>query len=235
MAFKFKQFAIDDSDCAMKVGTDSVLLGSWLCLNDDELVLDIGTGCGILALMAAQESSASIVALDIDHKAYIQAQANVNSSVWSNRIKCIHSSIQDYSINYNGNLFDHVITNPPYFTNSLKSPVEGRNKARHNDDLPFDSLIDSVYSLLKDGGRLSIVLPFDVNVSFINQCTLKGFSVKRQLTVKPRIDKTPNRILLELVKGNGDDLEIGELSIRDEKGHYTSSYKALTSKYYLNF
>lgn len=235
MAFNFKQFAIDDSECAMKVGTDSVLLGSWLNLSHCENILDIGTGCGILALMAAQESTASIVALELDSKAFNQADKNIRNSPWSNRIACINSSIQDYSISSVKEAFDHVITNPPYFSNSLKSPVDSRNKARHNDDLPFDVLVESVNLLLRKDGKLSVVLPLEAAPSFVNLCIINGFNINRQLDIKPKIDKPSNRILLEFIKGKCLDKQSDELSIRDEQSNYTSEYKSLTKGFYLNF
>lgn len=235
MAFNFKQFAIEDSECAMKVGTDSVLLGSWLNLSNSERILDIGTGCGILALMAAQESTASIIALELDINAFYQADENVRNSPWSNRIACINSSIQDYSISATKESFDHIITNPPYFSNSLKSPVDGRNKARHNDDLPFDVLVQSVNVLLMQDGKFSIVLPHEVAPSFVNLCNSNGFNISRQLNIRPRVGKDTNRVLLEFIIGECFDKQIDELSIRDEHGHYTDAYKSLTKKYYLNF
>lgn len=247
MAFHFKEFSVDDSACAMKVGTDSVLLGAWADFAGCSNILDIGTGCGLLALMAAQESNAVITAIDIDEDACRQAEKNFSESPWSDRLLCIPQGLEEFTISRlasRKDAFDHLITNPPYFINSLKSPDTGRNTARHNDGLPLKSLVEFSSLLLKDSGKLSVIFPFadsPLLISLDKECSL---SLSRQLIISPKEGKEPNRILLEFQKGpveSQDADAISEvqgklttLTIRDSHGKYTQEYINLTERFYLN-
>lgn len=236
MAFRFKQFSVNDSSCAMKVGTDSVLLGAWADYNDNASILDVGTGCGLLALMAAQESEAVVTAIDIDADACRQASENFGNSPWNNRFRCIHLGLEEFTKSHLSNhdqLFDHIITNPPYFINSLKSPDTGRNTARHNDELPLKTLVELSSQLLKDSRKFSIVFPFAESSLLISFATDNALNLSRQLTIIPKQGKDPNRILLEFTKGPVESHETRELAIRDEKGHYTEEYVEMTEKFYL--
>lgn len=236
MPFRFKQFSVDDSLCAMKIGTDSVLLGAWAATNNAKKILDIGTGCGLLALMCAQRSDALITAIDIDVNASKQAENNFKDSPWSDRLHCIHLSLKEFTqiqVVKETHLFDHIITNPPYFINSLKSPDTGRNTARHNDDLPFESLIEDSSQLLEPNGKLSIIIPFSENVPFETLAHEYELSVSRKLIILPKIGKEPNRILMEFTKGITIQAETAQLSIRDSHGNYTKEYLNLTEQFYL--
>ena len=142
-SFEFKQFTIKQDKCAMKVGTDAVLLGSWATANGSHLILDVGTGTGIIAMMLAQKTIAHIDAIDIDELACIQAAQNVSESKFFGRVEVMHTSLQQYVKNAQKK-YDLIITNPPYFEQSLKSSDEQRSCARHADVLPFDELIDGV-------------------------------------------------------------------------------------------
>jgi len=268
MPFRFKQFSVDDADCAMKVGTDSVMLGAWANFNNCNAVLDIGTGCGILALMAAQECSAQITALDIDAEACARASDNFRLSPWSNRLTCLHSGLMDYagllhqqygrtteSRNITGpesvevhtgnnfckstprdhSAFDHIITNPPYFTDSLKSPEAAKNIARHNDVLPLEQLVKAAQKLLKESGKLSLILPFMAKDEIRMLCSDNYLFLSRQLLIVPKTGKPANRILMEFVKSPFFNPETRELTIRNMNGNYTAEYIALTQKFYLNF
>lgn len=234
MSFKFKQFTIDDSDCAMKVGTDSVLLGSWMNVTHANVLLDIGTGCGILALMAAQQSMSMITAIDIDQAACSQAFENFKNSRWVDRINCLNQSIQTFAPNHKKR-FDHIITNPPFFSNSLKSPVIDRNTARHNDELPFETLVMKVATMLVKDGKFSIILPFNDYEVFTGICATHSLWPSRQLFVFPKQGKPVNRVLMEFTNTNQSVMDARELVIRLENNEYTSEYKNLTSEFYLNF
>lgn len=261
MPFQFKQFSIDDSGCAMKVGTDSVLLGAWIDFKGSLQILDIGTGSGLLALMAAQESKAVITAIDIDEACYLQAIDNFNACPWSDRLKCMHSSLGEFTnaflqqdpseiplviapevdflnINlHNGvdGLYDHIISNPPWFTKSLKSGDYSRNRARHNDDLPPEEMIRCVTKLLADGGRYSLVLPFSDKEYLVTLAKASGLFPSRETIIIPRSGKAPNRCLLEFTKGIRSELNVSTLTIRDAEGNYTPEYQKLTGRFYLNF
>lgn len=230
MAFRFKQFSVDDSMCAMKVGTDSVLLGAWADFTDADTILDIGTGCGILALMAVQKSNAKITAIDNDEDACRQAGNNFLASQWGDRLKCMHTPLEHFI----GQDFDHIITNPPYFINSLKSPDNRRNKSRHTDELPLNVLVKHSASLLSENGKLSIVFPFPESRILISSATEEGLNLSRKMTVIPKDGKATNRMLLEFRKGNVVSCREEELIIRDKAGHYTKDYISLTADFYLH-
>lgn len=237
MAFRFKQFSVDDSGCAMKVGTDSVLLGAWADYTANTRILDIGTGCGLLALIAAQESNAIVTAIDIEETACRKAAENFRQSPWPARLQCIHQGLQEFTHNRivsKAVPFDHIITNPPYFINSLKSPDTGRNTARHTDGLPLETLIKLSSLLLADYGKLSKVFPFSESSLLISLAADHSLNLSRLLIIIPKLGKEPNRILLELTKGSVETVETAELAIRDEKGHYTEEYIGLTERFYLH-
>ncbi len=244
MAFKFKKFAVEDSDCAMKVGTDSVLLGAWINYTSSANILDVGTGCGLLALIAAQNTNATVTGIEIEFKAYCQAKQNFANSSWSNRLTCINHDFRTFASEYYQQMlevkaegsscgFDLIISNPPYFTNSLKSSITSRNTARHNSVLPINELIHSAKLLLKKNGRLNIVFPVPDYEQLDLICIEEGLAATRKTFVIPCKGKKPNRVLLEYSIGNVSDIEISELAIRDENGFYTNDYLRLTNPYYL--
>lgn len=237
MPFHFKQFSIDDSKCAMKVGTDSVLLGSWADLNGASHILDIGTGSGLIAIMAAQRSNAIITAIDIDKDCYLQASDNFSNSAWSERLFCIHAGLADFvkSDIVNDTHYDHIISNPPWFTQSLKSDNHSRNRARHNDDLPPEELIHSAASLLTEKGRFSLIIPFSDKDYITNLSQSNGLFPSRELIVIPRFGKSPNRVLIEFIKGLRTETDTQTLTIRDALGNYTPEYCHLTTEFYLNW
>lgn len=133
-SFQFKEFTVFHDKCAMKVGTDGVLLGAWTECDNCKDMLDIGTGCGLIALMLAQKSAAFIDAIEIDNTAAIQAADNFKNSKWSNRLTIIHKSLQVHA-NSTSKKYDLIVSNPPFFENSLKTPLASRNIARHNEHL----------------------------------------------------------------------------------------------------
>ncbi|MFM2293328.1 MAG: hypothetical protein RIS29_3141, partial [Bacteroidota bacterium] len=149
--FRFKQFTVFHDRCAMKVGIDGVLLGCWTNVADTSMVLDIGTGTGLIALMIAQRTDAHIDAIDIDEGAFEQAMINVQASPWSSRLNVVLSSLQDF---VSDKKYDLIVSNPPYFINSLKNPDEQRTTARHTDSLTHEELIDQCIPKLTEGGRI---------------------------------------------------------------------------------
>lgn len=234
MSFRFKQFSVVDDECTMKVGTDSVLLGAWAKLPSNGNMLDVGTGCGLLALMVAQRSNALITAIDIDKPSVKQAQENFTNSPWSSRIKASVAAYQDFALSA-PDTFDLIITNPPYFVNSLKAPHAPRSNARHNDGLPFAELAALSFQLLQQSGRLCLILPVNEAELFKEKALDCGFHLTRQLSVTPVENKPPNRLLMEFSKSPADKVTAESLTIRNENGSYTNDYKEMTSAFYLDF
>lgn len=236
--FQFKQFTIDQSLCAMKVGTDGVTLGAVADVEQAKRVLDIGCGTGLLCLMTAQRNeSAEIVGIDIDEDAVRGATQNVEASKWSGRITIVGKSLQEF-IATAPSTFDKIITNPPYFEDSLKAPKASRTLARHTDSLPFTELASSVSTLLSDDGSLSIILPTDAHDKFEKIAEQYGLYLRKKTLVYPKPGAEAKRTVGEFVKcrTQNAECEINELTIETEVRHqYTEDYIKLTKEFYLKF
>ena len=195
--FQFKQFLVNQDKCAMKVGTDSVLLGCLSTINDAKKCLDIGTGTGILSLMLAQRNNElQIDAIEIDEQAFLQASHNFSSSKFSNQIQVHFCALQNFEPNKK---YDLIISNPPYFIgkNNFSILDLQRAKARHDDDLPFEVLIESVMKLLNETGIFVLILPLAEANIFKVLSIEKGLFANKSVFIKPKPSKASNRIILE--------------------------------------
>lgn len=189
--FSFKQFTIHQELCAMKVGTDGVLLGGWAV--GGERILDIGCGTGVIALMMAQRYPAShVVAIDIDEGAFRQTTMNIQESPFADRVE----AYQVYLQNYFTDPFDAIVCNPPFFANQLKGPDQQRNMARHTDSLSFADLFKHAKRLLKSTGTFSLVVPDSARSEIDFQAVLNGFYPLHECAVKTTQKKAPKRFLL---------------------------------------
>ena len=227
--FSFKRFTVYHDKCAMKVGTDGVLLGAWTNVNTSQRILDIGTGSGLVALMLAQRCEASITAIDIDSEAVEQAQININASNWKNRMEVIHTDLCKYSPQ---NLFDTIVSNPPYFIDSLKCDDIQRNTARHNDTLTSEQLFENVSQMLCPEGEFSLILPFEQSESAISIAEKYGLHPTRHTRVITRPGLPPKRSLLAFKK-HLEEYIPQDLVIELERHVYSEEYIALTKEFYL--
>ena len=232
-SFKFKQFSVKNECSAMKVGTDGVLLGAWVSLSGKEkTILDVGTGTGVIALMLAQRcGSALITALDIDEPSVEEAAGNFADSPWNGRLKAIKGDFRSFE---NENQYDLIVSNPPYFINSLKAPQERRNAARHNDTLSHNDLIKGASRLLKEGGRLAVVLPSDEGDLFAGTAFESGLFLKRICRVRTKSGSLPKRCLMEFSAEKKEPLVEEEL-IMQSGAEFTPDYVSLTRDFYLAF
>ncbi len=232
--FRFKKFTVYQDKCAMKVGTDGVLLGAWANCDKSKNILDIGTGTGLISLMMAQRSKAQIDAIEIDIKACEQAQENVKKSPWKSRINIIHKSLQDFTQDENKK-YDLIVSNPPYFQNSLIAPDENRTNARHNSSLEYKDIINAANKFLTDQGSLGIILPYLEGNMFILKAVENNLFCVRQTKVLPNPGKHAKRLLLEFKKIKMPLVE-QEIIIELNKRHeYSEAYKNLTKDFYLAF
>jgi tRNA1Val (adenine37-N6)-methyltransferase len=233
-SFKFKQFAVDQNDVAMKVGTDGTLLGAWASLQSATHILDIGTGTGLIAIMAAQRSpSAQITAIDIDEDCVAQARDNASASPWTERIEVVHSALQDYQPQH---MFDHIVSNPPYFIGSQLPPDAARSTARHTATLPFDELVRGVVRLLADDGALSLILPPTEMERFRSAARGILFTT-RECHVWSTPDSGVRRIMAELRTEPPAEPPVAEKIIIEAYGRhgYSEEYIRLTQDFYLKF
>jgi len=236
--FRFRQFTVMQGGAAMKVGVDSVLLGAWACVDHATRILDVGAGTGLLALMMAQRyPGAMIDAVEIDSAACQQAIENVTNSTWSNRIRVICDDFVQY-VEQCPSRYDLIISNPPYFTASLKASDAKRNIARHNDSLPHCSLLAGSAKLLASDGVLAIVLPPSEALKFIGQAKVYGLFVKRTLHVQSLPSKPVYRTLVEFSKTSPRSCEDGpgeRLCIeKADRSALTDEYCHLTKEFYLD-
>lgn len=229
--FRFKQFTIHDDQCAMKVGTDGVLLGAWVNTDQAQTVLDIGTGSGMIALMLAQRALNTVVidAIEIESTCAQQAMQNVASSPWADRINVYHSALQDFAIN---KTYDLIVSNPPYFQNSMLPPNTSRANARHANTLPLHHLISCVRSLLADGGRLAVVLPFKEGKGFISLASIEGLYCIRECSFFSRKGKKQERWLLEFAR-EPQLTQKEELVLHGNGETWSEDYQRLTRAFYL--
>ncbi|HZK92816.1 MAG TPA: methyltransferase [Prolixibacteraceae bacterium] len=231
--FVFKQFRIEQQKAAMKVGTDGVLLGAWSPVNDDKRILDVGTGTGLIALMLAQRSEAIIDAVEIDELACEEAEFNFAHSPWNDRLKVFNTNFQKFS-DLPCEPYDLIVSNPPFFVNSLKTKNAALSVARHNDVLTFEQLAICARKLLHNTGRLCVIIPFTSCEEFRGCARLAGFYLRKQTQIIPKFGKIPKRVLLEFTVQPGYPIN-NELVILGEDGYYTEDYKTLTASYYPAF
>lgn len=232
--FTFKQFTVNQERCAMKIGTDGVLLGAWAPLiNNPNAILDIGAGTGVLSLMLAQRSTADqIDAIEIDEDAYEQCVENFETSPWGDRLFCFHAGLDEF-VDDPEDKYDLIISNPPFYAEDFKTDDSQRDMARFQDAMPFEELIEAAALLLSDNGIFSVIIPFKEEAKFVSMCKeldlfplqitrVKGTptsDIKRSLLAFTRIEQTPL---------------IDELTIEISRHQYTPEYIALTKDFYLN-
>lgn len=228
--FSFKQFTVYHDRCAMKVGTDGVMLGAWTDVSDTQYILDVGTGTGLIALMVAQRNNnSSITAIDIDVEAIEQAKENVMRSSFSSQVECLNISLQDFQQQAT-HKYDLIVSNPPFFVQSLKSPQEKRSLARHADTLPIEDLISS--QLLTDKGRISLIYPYEYKSWLLQLAEDRGLYVSRITNVYPTPRSLPKRILMEFSM-EVSSLKEGDLIVEDSRHVYSYDFTALLKDFYL--
>lgn len=215
----------------MKVGTDGVLLGGWANLEQARHILDIGTGTGVIALMAAQRNcNAQIDAIEIEEQAFTQAQENIAASPWKNRIRIEYTSLQHYSPEI---LYDCIVCNPPFFINSTKNPNASRTLARHNDTLPHKELVNHAKRLLDPNGKFHLILPITEALELMAYAQSIDFYPTHITFVHPTPCKPPKRILMELSLTQDSYYE-DNITIELGRHHYSEAYTKLTKQFYLH-
>jgi tRNA1Val (adenine37-N6)-methyltransferase len=233
MAFTFKQFHVDDDKCAMKVGTDSILLGAMTQVSQGEQILDIGCGSGLLSLMLAQriQGTGEISAVEVDEAAATQARQNIAQSPWSGTITVIQSDINQFTASHP---FDLIISNPPYFICSLLGPKEARNAARHTAGLTQQQLLKRVSALLSAHGLFWLILPIKEANQLIELSTGVGLHLQQLCTVHTVKQKPMHRYIMAFAKFACPQIVKSTIDVYDENRQYTSQFIALTQNFYLN-
>lgn len=230
--FQFKQFTINDDRCAMKVGTDGVLLGAWANVDHASRVLDVGAGCGLIALMLAQRfPQIRVTALELDAEAAEQARDNVEKSPFSSQIEVVQG---DFSL-YSSGPFDAIVSNPPFFEEDLLPPDAARANARHTSSaLNFENLVAGSVRLLVDGGTLSVIIPKNAQNRFHSICNKHGLTLLRATDVRTVVRKAPKRVMLHFAKcPNAAVAVVRDEIILMEDGKRSAAYTHLCREFYL--
>jgi tRNA1Val (adenine37-N6)-methyltransferase len=232
--FQFKQFAVEQDRCAMKIGTDGVLLGAWTPITNNPFsVLDIGTGTGIMALMLAQRSNAEqIDALEIDEEAYEQAVDNFENSPWSDRLFCFHVGLDEF-VDEPEDEYDLIVSNPPFYSEDYKTENKQRDLARFQDAMPFEDLVEAADLLLSENGVFSVIIPFKEEDRFLAIAKEYELYPTKITRVKGTATSEIKRSLLAFSRKETIGFPIDELIIETARHIYTPEYFELTKEFYL--
>ena len=229
--FRFKQFTIEDDRCAHRVGTDGVLLGAWARVEDAKRIMDIGTGSGLVALMAAQRSPlAKVLGIDVDTESVRQARENVSKSPFADRVEILEVDVRGFR---SDELYDCILCNPPFFTEDTLSPDASRARARHAELLRFSELTEAVARLLSQDGWFHVILPVNAENEFVNQCFMLGLKLVRRCYVRTVQRKVPKRVLLSFAQEGPISTGYEELLLQNPDGSRSVAYADLTRNFYL--
>lgn len=232
--FKFKHFTVFHDRCAMKVGTDGVLLGAWA--DGGKKILDIGAGTGLISLMVAQRfESAMVDAVEIDSEAALQAEENVKTSDYNKRIRIINSSIQVFCTECasKGIKYDSIVSNPPFYTENTECPEDKRNAARHTDTLSYSDLFRAASSLLSEGGVFSIIVPYSSKEDIAFEACLSSLFVKNICYIKTTPRKQIKRVMMSFTNIRPENTLSEEKCLMNPDGTKSEWYKQLTENFYL--
>lgn len=229
--FKFKQFTVWHDRCAMKVGTDGVLLGAWADANQADRILDIGTGTGLIALMLGQRTpeTTHITALEIDQDAALQATENISRSPWHDKIDVKCADFNTYTAE---SAFDLIVSNPPYFIQSLNCPDKQRNTARHNNSLTYETLISRSSSMLTAPGKLALIFPMEVYDTVLAAASASGLYPSEIVRVITAPQMPAKRCLACFTRQNVQ-CRIQELLIEKSRHVYSDEFTQLVKDFYL--
>ncbi len=232
--FQFKKFTIAQNDCAMKVGTDGVLLGAWCDVDCAEKALDIGTGSGVIAVMLGQRCEDTMIhGVEIDEAAYLQAKGNFENADWSDRLTAIKSSIQDFA-KLSRDEYDLIISNPPFFSGGTFSHNQDRNNVRHTVKLGHGDLLIAVRKLLTKTGKFCVILPLIEGLRFQEVAKTYALYCTKITEVKSRPGGSVERLLMQFEKTETDNILKDEITIYKQKGKaHSADYIALTKDFYL--
>ena len=231
--FEFKKFKIHQNNAAMKIGTDSILLGAWADLSDKKKGIDIGSGTGIISIMLCQRNEIlEIDSIEVSEKAVLDAKKNIKNCKWNERINLIHKDLRLFSTE---NKYDLIISNPPYFQKSLKPKDLDRLKARHEVSLNYKDVLNFSEKHLLKNGTINLILPIDQKQEVTEYAEKFGLYVSKECIVFPKPNKNPHRLLIELSKTK-KTFESQSLTIENDGRHnYTDNYKKLTREFYAIF
>ncbi len=231
--FFFKKFGLFHHRSTMKIGTDAILLSRWVEVSENDDVLDIGTGCGLIPLMLAQKGIKSADAVEIDNDSYDEAAQNFRNSAWKSQLFAINDDIKHYS-SVCEKKYDLIVSNPPFFFGDNIPEKSKKSLARHTNTLSYNDLLVSVKRLLKPEGRFALVLPARESLTFLKDAENQGFYLQKEMKIVPIEGKESNRINMQLVVNQVDAIESETFVLRHQDHRFTKEYKDFLKDYYLD-
>ncbi|TQI81789.1 tRNA1Val (adenine37-N6)-methyltransferase [Serratia fonticola] len=233
--FTFKQFFVAHDRCAMKVGTDGVMLGAWVAVEQAQRVLDIGCGSGLIALMLAQRTASEVTidAVELDSEAAAQARENVLESPWPQKIQ-VHTQDIHHFAGQHAHRYDLIVSNPPYFEPAVACRDLARANARYTETLTHDALLDCAERLITASGCFCVVLPYAIGEAFEVNAHQRGWHTARRLNISDRADTPKHRLMLALARQPVAKQE-AELAIKRADSSYTAEFRQLITDFYLNY
>ena len=217
----------------MKIGTDAILLARWVEVSENDEVLDIGTGCGLIPLMLAQKGIKNADAVEIDRDSYEEATQNFNNSAWKSHLFAVNDDIKHYAITC-GKKYDLIVSNPPFFFGDNIPEKAKKGLARHTNTLSYNDLLISVKKLLKPEGRFALVLPALESKTFLKDAENQGFYLQKEMHIVPIEGKASNRVNMQLVVNQIDEVERETFVLRNPDHSFTKEYKDFLKDYYLD-
>ncbi len=231
--FYFKQFVIQQERCAMKVGTDGVLLGAWADVSNARRLLDVGAGNGLIAIMLGQRNAeAQIDAVEIEAEACAEASENMQNAPWAERLRVLHVSVQEYAAQAPAP-YDLIVSNPPFFSGGTFSDQQDRASVRHTVKLPHGDLLAAVRALLQEQGRFCVILPVIEGLRFQEMATRYNLYCNKIMEVRPKADKPVERLLMQFEKTQKPLVEEMLILQKEGQNNWTEDYIALTGDFYL--
>ncbi len=231
--FFFKRFGLFHHRSTMKIGTDAILLARWVEVSENDEVLDIGTGCGLIPLMLAQKGIKNADAVEIDRDSYEEATQNFNNSAWKSHLFAVNDDIKHYAITC-GKKYDLIVSNPPFFFGDNIPEKAKKGLARHTNTLSYNDLLISVKKLLKPEGRFALVLPALESKTFLKDAENQGFYLQKEMKIVPIEGKESNRVNMQLVVNQIDEVERETFVLRNPDHSFTKEYKDFLKDYYLD-
>ena len=226
--FRFKRFSVCHSGSAMKVGTDGVLLGALASVVGGR-VLDVGTGSGLIALMIAQRFKADVTGIDIVEQAVVQAADNFRRSPWHERLTAVLADAANYAPT---ELYDLIVSNPPYYEHSQRSPERARTVARRADMLSYEQLIGTAARIMAPDGRFQVILPYTAAERFTYLCWLENLNLHERIDIRTKVTKNPKRVVLTFGRETRPAARRG-LCLMDADGQRSEAYRSLTGEFYI--
>lgn len=232
--FFFKKFGMFHHRSTMRVGTDAVLFAQWVDVASSDNALDIGTGSGIIPLILAQKGVGSVDAVELDSDSYEEANLNFSISVYSDRLSVVQNDVRDYAAN-NEKKYDLIVSNPPFYASDVKPVKEKKVMARHVSTLSFKDLLVAAKKMMKEDARFALVLPFYESRLFIKEAESLGFYLQKEFLISPIEGKEPNRVNMQFVLNEVENVETVLFTIRNKDYSYTDEYKEFLKDFYLDF